>query len=152
MRLKTHPKDNPAFLLARSLKPKARKRPRKATTPEAVTQDLTEQYLDALGLPWFHLPAYVLRAAFGWSAHRTGPELGAMKEAAGIVRGLPDLLIFHPDGRCLPLELKSDTGKLTAAQRMWRTAIGTREARTFEAAKEIIDAWNRPPLPEGDLK
>ncbi|MDQ2999901.1 MAG: hypothetical protein M3Y08_01370 [Fibrobacterota bacterium] len=144
MRLKTHPRDNPAFLLARSLKPKGRKRVKKAVTPEAVTQDLTEQYLDALGLPWFHLPAFVLRAAFGWNPHRSGAELGAMSQAAGIVRGLPDLLIFQA-GRCLPLELKADNGKMTAAQRMWRAAIGTQEARSFEAAKAIIDAWRISP-------
>lgn len=122
---------------------KTARKPRKAKTPEEVTQGLTERYLDALGLKWFHMPPYVLRAAFGWRKDRTGPEMGAMAGAAAIVRGLPDLLIWDARGRCLPIELKTDAkaSKLSASQRAWRTAIGTKEARSFEEAKALIDAW-----------
>jgi hypothetical protein len=124
---------------------KTARKPTKAKTPEEVTQAQVEAYLDALGLKWFHMPAYVLRAAFGWRKDRSGPEMGAMAAAAAIVRGLPDLLIWDGRGRCLPIELKTDAkaSKLTAAQRMWRTAIGTKEARSFEEAKALIDDWRK---------
>lgn len=127
------------------------KRPKKAKTPEEVTQSLVEKYLDALGLQWFHMPPFVLRAAFAHTNRAAGAELGAMSRAAAIVRGLPDLLIWDPrrPGLCLPIELKTEAkdSKLSAAQRQWRTAIGTREARSFEEAKAIIDAWQTHPLP-----
>ena len=118
------------------------RRPAKAKTPEEATQAATERYLDLLGLKWFHMPAYVLRAAF--AQHRaSGAELGALARAAAIVRGLPDLLIWDGRGRCLPIELKTEAraSKLTAAQRQWQAAIGTKEARSFEEAKALIDEW-----------
>ncbi len=142
-RVKVHPKDNPAFLLARNIAPRGRKGPAKAKTPEAVTQELTERYLDALGLPYVRIPAYVLKAAFGWRPGVTGAELGAMSQASAYLKGLPDLIVLDAKGRALPIELKTEAkaSKLSAAQRMWRTAIGTKEARSFEEAKALIDAW-----------
>ncbi len=146
------PKANPRYSLMHGIegtqtglvtRPQGKRGPRKAKTPEEVIQGLVEAYLDALGLKWFHMPPYVLRAAFGWKADRTGPEMGAMAKAAESVRGLPDLLIWDGRGRCLPIELKTEAkaSKLTAAQRAWRTAIGTKEARSFEEAKALIDTW-----------
>lgn len=140
-RVKIHPKDDPAFLLARNIAPRGRRRPAKAKTPEAVTQDLTEQYLGRLGLPFVRIPAYVLKAAFGWRPGVSGAELGAMREASHYLKGLPDLIILDAAGRALSIELKTESGKLTAAQRLWRTAIGTKTARSFEEAKALIDAW-----------
>lgn len=151
-RVKVHPKDNPAFLLARNIAKKGRKRPAKASTPEAVTQELTEQYLGRLGLPYVRIPAYVLRAAFGYRPGASGADLGAMREASAYIKGLPDLIVLDANGRALPIELKTDTGKLTAAQRMWRTAIGTKTARSFEEAKAMIDAWRSPLPAEGAAK
>ena len=86
---------------------KTPRKPRKAKTPEAVTQALVEKYLDACGLWWFHMPPFVLRAAFARGA-ASGAELGAMARAAAAVRGLPDLLIWDGRGRCLPIELKTE--------------------------------------------
>ncbi|HLP41250.1 MAG TPA: hypothetical protein VK465_07060 [Fibrobacteria bacterium] len=149
MRMKVNPRfallagiDGAQTALAQRPAGKRQRAPRKAKTPEAVTQELTERYLDALGLPWFHMPAYVLRAAFGMARH-SGAEIGAMARAAAIVRGLPDLLIWDGKGRAIAIELKTEAkaSKLTAAQRMWRAAIGTHECRSFEAAKAVIDAW-----------
>ena len=144
-------KANPRFAMLHGIegaqtglaqRPQGKRAPRKAKTPEEVTQRMTERYLDALGLKWFHMPPYILRAAFA-QRRASGAELGAMAGAAAIVRGLPDLLIWDGAGRCLPIELKTEAkaSKLSASQRMWRAAIGTREARSFEEAKAIIDAW-----------
>jgi len=151
--MKVHPRfalmaglENTQVGLAERPKGKRSKAPRKAKTPEAVTQELVERYLDTLGLKWFHMPPYILRAAFGAARH-SGAELGAMARAAAIVRGLPDLIIWDGKGRVLNIELKTEAkaSKLTAAQRMWRAAIGTKEARSFEEAKAEIDAWREAP-------
>lgn len=143
--MKIHPRDI-GLALPRILKPKRQKGRSKASTPEDSTQELVEQYLDAVGLWWFHMPKYVLRAAFGRRA-ASGAELGAMSRAAEQVRGLPDLIIWDGKGRALNIELKTDAkaSKLSAAQRMWRAAIGTQEARSFEEAKKIIDEWKTTP-------
>lgn len=140
--MKFHPKDSPEFALRRSLK-KGRKGAKAASTPEATIQAQTEAYLDALGLPYVRIPAFVLRAAFAYRPGAHGAELGAMRQAAEYLRGLPDLLVLDGKGHALPLELKTDAkaSKLNAAQRLWRTAIGTIEARSFEEAKAAIDEW-----------
>lgn len=139
--MKIHPRDV-GLALPRILKPKRQKGRSKASTPEEVTQDLVERYLDALGIPWFHMPPYILSAAFR-RRPMSGAELGAAHRASEVVKGLPDLLIFSPTGKFIAIELKTDAkaSKLSAAQRMWRSAIGTREARSFEEAKKIIDEW-----------
>lgn len=144
-RVKIHPKDNPAFALPRNIAPRGRKGPAKAKTPEAVTQELVEQYLDALGLPYVRIPAYVLKAAFGWRPNATGAELGVMRDASAYLKGLPDLIILDKTGRALAIELKTEAAqsKLSAAQRLWRAAIGTKEARSFEEAKAMIDEWRK---------
>ena len=144
-RVKIHPKESPAFLLARNIAKNRRKGPAKASTPEAVTQELVEQYLGHLGLPYIRIPAYVLRAAFGYRPGASGAELGAMREASAYLKGLPDLIVLDASGCALSIELKTDTGKLSAAQRLWRTAIGTKTARSFEEAKALIDAWRGIP-------
>lgn len=142
-RTKLHPKDSKDFLLARNIAPRGRGGRAKASTPEAVTQEMTEQYLDLLGLQYVRIPAYALRAAFGYRPGASGAELGAMSAASSYLKGLPDLIILSPNGRFLALELKTDAkaSKMTAAQRMWRAGIGTREARSFEEAKAAIDSW-----------
>lgn len=139
--MKIHPRDvglaNPRMI---GKKPKGR---RKATTPEDTIQSLVEQYLNRQGIPFIRIPAYVLRAAFGWRPGVSGAELGAMREASGYLKGLPDVIAMDDRGRALPIELKTDAkaSKLSAAQRMWRAAIGTKEARSFEEAKRLIDEW-----------
>ena len=144
-RVKVHPKDSKDFLLARNIAPRGRAGRAKASTPEATTQALVEQYLDALGLQYVRIPAYVLRAAFGYRPGASGAELGAMAAASGYLKGLPDLVILS-QGKYLAIELKTDAkaSKLSAAQRMWRVAIGTYEVRSFEQAKDLIDAWRMP--------
>lgn len=149
MRTRIHPRfallagvEGTQAAMAQRPQGKAQRTRRKARTPEQAIQDQTEAYLDLLGLKWFHMPPYILRAAFGAARH-SGAELGAMARAAAIVRGLPDLLIWDGKGRCLPIELKTEAkaSKLTAAQRLWRAAIGTHECRSFEEAKAVIDTW-----------
>lgn len=122
---------------------KVRKPAKKAGRPEAVLQEQVEAYCAALGLQTFHMPEYVLNAAFGWNANRTGPELGAMRDAAEEVRGLPDLLIFHPmyPGRLKAIELKTEVGKMTSSQKTWQVRLGTSLCRSFEAARAEVDMW-----------
>ena len=37
--------------------------------------------------------------------------------------GFPDLVLVHPRGQCLFVELKSETGKITKAQGAWLEAL-----------------------------
>src|SRR3954470_13142677 len=46
--------------------------------------------------------------------------------------GYPDLTLVHPrSGALIFAELKTTTGKLTAAKRVWRDALAARNRRVF---------------------
>jgi hypothetical protein len=106
-------------------------------TSEATIQGLVEAYLRALGVPYIRIPDAAYRAIFAGAA-----SVGTKREAAEYLRGLPDLIILYR-GKFLALELKKDGGKLTGHQRIWRDAIGTKVAMSFEAARGLIDGFMR---------
>jgi hypothetical protein len=125
--------------------PAKRKKPTKRSkTPEAAIQAQVEAYLRLVNLAWFHMPDALLKAGF---AQGTASNF-ALINAAAEVRGLPDLLIFDPArfGVFLPVELKTESGKLSANQRAWQVTIGTRVCRGFEAARAEIDRWMADPI------
>jgi hypothetical protein len=122
---------------------KARKAAPKATKPEAVLQRQVEAYCALVGLECFHIPEWVLNMAFGWNPNRTGPQINAMRNASQDIKGFPDCMIFDPkrQGLVLAGELKTEIGKVSAAQEKWRKVLGTRIWRSFEEAKADIDGW-----------
>jgi len=111
----------------------------KADVPEDTIQSFVEQYLDALHIPYLRIPAVVYAVVFGRKS-RSGAELNALRDAKEKIGGFPDLLIMK-DGRYLPLELKTEIGKLNTAQKRWKYAIGTLVPRSFESARKIIDEF-----------
>jgi hypothetical protein len=120
---------------------KKRKAPKKATVPEARIQDLVEQYLDALGIPYIHIPALLYTGAFA-NRSANGGLIGAMRHASQYVTGFPDIVAFHKEKKIfLPIELKTEIGKLSANQIKWKHAIDTQVCRSFEEAKKLIDNW-----------
>jgi len=118
---------------------KKRKPTKRAKTPEATIQAQVEGYLRLRHLAWFHIPDALLKAGFAQGASQDW----ALVNAAAEVRGLPDLLIFDPAhfGVFLPMELKTEIGKLNANQRAWKVVLGTRVCRSFEEARAEIDRW-----------
>jgi len=122
-------------------KPK-RSRP-KASKPEALIQSQVEWYIEHKGFIFLHLPANLLATFFARGGQPTGTQLGAMRDAAEAVRGVPDLLMFHPSapGHALCIELKTEIGKLTHAQRDWLKATGGCCCRSFDEARAVIDEW-----------
>jgi len=59
----------------------------------------------------------------------------------GLRPGVPDLLIFLPEGRCAAAELKSDTGVLSAVQKDWRGQLENMgfEWRLIRSLDELKD-------------
>ena len=119
---------------------KVKKAPAKVTMKEKQLQSIVEQYLDALGLAYFRIPDQVLKA-LRWSA---GPGIGRL--VSEYFAGWPDLMIFKGKGvelRCLPLELKTEAGKMSQGQVKIQAKIGTLVAYGRDEAKVIIDEWNK---------
>lgn len=125
--------------------PKIGKPPRKPrqskATPERVIQAQVESYLRLRRIPYLRLPDSIYRSIGRMSK-------GDSLKTAQAITGYADLTLFKvtPDGftMCLPLELKTKTGKLSEAQKMWQEKIGTKVARSFEEAVKLIDGfWNQ---------
>ncbi len=121
---------------------KAKKSKPKASTPEAVIQRQVENYCALVHLECFHIPEIML-AVFKRKEGRTGAELGALHDAAEMVKGWPDCSISDPryHGYTLYLELKTEIGKMSPYQKRWLRVLGTKVPRSFDAARADIDAW-----------
>ena len=126
-----HPRDE-GLPFGRKIRVRKEKRDK---TPEAAIQTMTEAYLNVRGVAYFRVPDAAYRAIFAGSA-----STGTKVEAAAYLKGFPDLMIFR-NGKYLALELKRDGGKMSAAQRRWRDAVGTQTAFSFEEAQAAIDKF-----------
>ena len=72
------------------------------------------EYLDALGVRWFHCPN---------GGHRF-PSVGRKLRKMGVKPGVPDFIIVDPppgipDAVGVAVELKANGGRVTKAQREW---------------------------------
>lgn len=76
---------------------------------------------------------------------------GAIMKAEGVVAGAADLVLFVPSkglhGLCI--EMKTATGRQSAAQRQWQRAIeaqgyGYVVCRSFDEFRRVIDAYLKP--------
>ena len=132
-------------MINRLLKPKERKAATRAKregfAKEKDLQSLCEQYLTALQIPFLHIPAQSLNAAFHRRA-MSGPELGAARAASEYIKGFPDIVAFL-GGRYKAWELKSITGTMSQAQRHWQKEIGVEEIKTMEQFVESVRIWTR---------
>ncbi len=73
---------------------------------------------------------------------------GVVVKLAPTTRGVPDRLVLMPGGRLTLVELKTTTGRLSAAQTAWHAAAEARGVivEVLRGADEL-DAWierNRP--------
>lgn len=139
-----HPKD--AGLALQRTVGKKKKPSKKATKPEAQLQQECEAILEACGIVFLHIPAYLLNAGFRDGAS-SGPAMWAMRNAAKDVRGFPDLCVFHPDGlHFLCVELKTEVGRLTPSQEMWRRAVDGCVVRSVPEFDALLRSWIANPL------
>ena len=123
---------------------KKKKSTPKAKMPEKDLQEMTEQYLDAMNVRYFRIPDALLRAIFG-NNFATPWEKAQISD---YLKGYPDLTIFHPTKyykglypTVLPLELKTEAGKMSQGQKKWQKDIGTLEAKGWDAIKAEIDKF-----------
>lgn len=76
------------------------------------------QYLDALGLLWFHPPL----------ERKTSKIAGLRLKKKGVKSGVPDCMIFEPRGNYigLAIELKIKPNKTSDNQKKWLSDLATR--------------------------
>ena len=95
--------------------------------PEARLQELCEQYLDARGITYLHIPAAAYQG-----------------RAAHALAGWPDLMIFQPDGfynSVLCVELKSKRGKVRTAQARKARHIEMYVVRSFDYFQKVVNKF-----------
>lgn len=93
--------------------------------PEEMFQRATASYLD-LALPhdavWFHCPS---------GGGRSKAEAGIFK-AMGVKAGVPDLIIIY-QGRVVAIELKTEKGRLSPAQKLMHAQLSLAGALVYTA-------------------
>lgn len=109
--------------------------------PEHKLQCAVREYLE-----------YALPPSIYWTASLTGtflsPNARSKAKAAGVRRGLPDLLFVFPDGVTRYIELKAKAGVLTPEQRDFQARFGP--LGIFWVAKSVDDVeaalrlWGAP--------
>ena len=113
---------------------------KKAKTPEKVIQSQVERYLELLGVVAVRIPDSLYRSIY---ANQSVP-IHIKSVIAQSIAGLPDLMIpkiTESGTMILPLELKTESGKLGPKQIKWQRHLGTVVAHSFEQAKTLIDEF-----------
>ena len=109
---------------------------------EEALQEQCEQYLDARGLQWIHIPASALRVC-SWDSPAT---IGQKREVSDYLKGVPDLMVFAPRAAerttttALLVELKVGRNKRTQAQERWAAQTNVCECRDFDTFRGLVDA------------
>ncbi len=121
-------------------KPPKRKRkaPAKVTQPEALLQEMSEQLLAIYDIPYFRLSDTLMRALFA------NPQipLHIKKILSDQLKGFPDLVLFDKCTRHYrAIEIKTERGKLSHAQRRWEKLLGTHVCRGLEEIKTCIESF-----------
>ena len=133
-------KIDPRFIGAAFPKKKrVRNSPKKATEPEAAVQARAEEYLMARNVAFIRLPDALWRSII---AAKDIP-IWTKKSISDYLKGLPDLIIFHPKdlGRVKCIEIKTEVGKLSAAQSTWQDKIGTVVCYGWTETRKEIDGF-----------
>jgi hypothetical protein len=114
--------------------PKRIKRPltKGVTEPEKAIQERAEYYLDAMGMRYIHIPSYMQKWILDFAP-------GFIKKVASIyLKGIPDLVIFHQNGRYLLLELKTEKGTVSQSQESWSKGLKLEVAYGWVEAEKIL--------------
>ena len=94
-----------------------------------------EEYLDMLKLRYVHIPTKAYQMLVNSKFRRLVEKIS----------GIPDLLIFLPDGeynKCLLIELKVKKRKQHQSQKNWAKGVNVRVAQSFEQFKKWVDEFN----------
>lgn len=114
--------------------PKLIKKPKAkgVTEPESAVQEKAEAYLEAIGMRYIHIPAPLQH----WIRFHCPAWIA--KLASIYLKGIPDLVIFHQNGRYLLLELKTEKGTVSQSQESWSKGLKLEVAYGWIEAEKIL--------------
>lgn len=74
-----------------------------------------------------------LAAVYGWMRHHGRPARveGGWRTAISGNAGFPDLVLAHPTGRLIAVELKSQKGVVTTGQQQWLDTLTAAGVQTY---------------------
>lgn len=111
----------------------------KVTEAEDRIQEKAEAYLENMDFRYIHIPNMI------WGfIHKLFP-VWLISLASRYLAGIPDLVVFHPNGRYLLLELKTEIGDLNQAQRRWRKGLNVQVSHCWTEAEKILKEFCENP-------
>ena len=110
---------------------------------ESDLQSLCESYLDKTG--WVK-PGAINEAAStqiikGIYVHVPNAAFSRNRGVIAALKNLPDLILYHPDGRYTSFELKSRSGKRQRGQRALAKYMKIEEEKVFENFVAAVEKW-----------
>ena len=110
--------------------------------PETVLQRQILDFIRSLGFIPVHVPNGSVLA--GGASQRARQMAGLKRD--GLCVGFPDLIVYGEGGRICHLEVKTEGGKQSPAQREceeWLVFFGNRYAvvRSVEDVEEVLHDW-----------
>lgn len=115
-------------------KQKFYKRPKSAKVemPEKEIQSKCEEYLNDIGYQYIHIPDILQQ----YLRHRAPPHIAKISSMA--FKGMPDLIVLHPSGKYLLLELKTEINKETQSQINWSKGLNLVVSHGLDESLKIL--------------
>lgn len=116
---------------------------RQMVQTESNLQSKCEEYLSKTGWVKPGAISEVTELIKGIYTHIPNQVFGGhmAKAANSALKNLPDLILFHPDGRCKMFELKSKSGKSMRGQRAFAKHIPVEEIKVFDGFAKSVERW-----------
>ena len=118
------------------------KKTKKRGEAEKVLQSKCEKYLDLKGIRYIRLPDSLYGMIFN-PYNKVPPQV--RREISDCIKGVPDLIILDKQGnynKCLLIELKTETGKLSQGQKSFSKGLNVEVVRDLTTFKELVQCWN----------
>lgn len=101
---------------------------------EKDLQSICESLINQYDVRYIHIPDPLLHHL------RLKSPAWIAKISSRVFKGVPDLLIFSGE-RCLLVELKTATGKLSQGQSQWHKGVKVHIVRSFEEFSNLFLTW-----------
>lgn len=109
---------------------------------ESVIQKQCESILDASGIAYVRIPDAVYRYIFGENFVPSWIK----KLIKSYIKDLPDLTILFKNGSFVCVELKTESGKMSAGQKRFMRMVGEdnfRLVRSYKGFEEVLQEYEQ---------
>ena len=106
----------------------------KNSVPESALQKQVEEYLDWNGYNYIRIPDELYRYVYAMQF----VPIWIKKIISKYVAGVPDITILKKEGVYVCIELKTESGKLSVAQKRFRDSVGVENYHVCRSLDDVV--------------